>query len=76
MASLECPVLAEIQRESERSRKKWGTYRSTHEVYGVLCEEMKELLDEIHADRLGGARREALQIAAVAYRFARDGWER
>jgi hypothetical protein len=42
----------------------------------VLCEEMKEMLDAIHANDDLGARREAMQIAAVAYRFARDGWSR
>jgi hypothetical protein len=69
-------VLAQIRREAAASEDKWGAYRSTHEVYGVLCEEMKEMLDAIHANDDLGARREAMQIAAVAYRFARDGWSR
>lgn len=62
--------------EMNRSRAKWGPYRSTHEAYGVLCEEMKELLDAIHADDNRAARAEALQIAAVALRFAIEGWKR
>lgn len=53
-----------------------GAFRSPHEAYGVLAEEMMEFLDAIHANNTDAARREALQIAAVAYRFARDGWER
>ena len=69
-------TLHEIGEEAERARKKWGPFRSSHEAYGVLAEEMAELLEAIHANEDLCARREALQVAAVAYRFARDGWER
>ena len=55
---------------------KWGPFRSPHEAYGVLAEEVAELLDAIHANDIDKARAEALQVAAVAYRFARDGFER
>lgn len=62
--------------EASLARAKYGPYRSPHEAYGVLAEEMMELLQAIHANDDEGSRREALQVAAVAFRFARDGWER
>lgn len=43
--------------------------RSPHEGYGILCEEMKELLDEIHSGDPLSQQVEALQIAAVALRY-------
>ncbi|HKX46174.1 MAG TPA: hypothetical protein VJP77_05690 [Planctomycetota bacterium] len=69
-------MAARLVMEMNASREKWGPYRSTHEVYGVLCEEMKELLDAIHDNDDEGARHEAMQIAAVALRFSVEGWER
>ncbi len=62
--------------ESANGRKWYGPYRSMHEAYGVLAEEMMELLDAIHDNNEVAARHEAMQIAAVAYRFYRDGCER
>ena len=62
--------------EARGAYQKWGAYRSEHEAYGVLAEEMKELLDAIHANDHAAGRREALQIAAVAFRYALEGFER
>ncbi|MFI5401338.1 MAG: hypothetical protein ACHQ1G_00150 [Planctomycetota bacterium] len=69
-------AVSRLVAEMDSARAKWGAYRSTHEVYGVLSEEMEELLDAIHADDDRAARAEALQIAAVALRFAVEGWKR
>lgn len=69
-------TLAAIREEAAESRAKYGPYRSVAEAYGVLSEEMYELLVAMHANDDKQARAEALQIAAVAYRFARDGWFR
>ena len=65
-----------ILADAEASRAKWGNYRSLHEAYGVLAEEMAELFDAVRADDTEGARREAIQIAACAYKLARYGWVR
>lgn len=48
----------------------FGPPTSAHEGYGVLCEEVKELLDAIHANDRGAVEREACQVAAVALRLA------
>jgi len=48
---------------------KYGDFASTHEGYGVLCEEMKELLDAIHQNDRRQVEREAIQVAAVALRI-------
>ena len=44
-------------------------YHSTHEGYGVLAEEVAELLDAIRANDIRSCRDEAVQVAAVAVRF-------
>lgn len=69
-------TIYELEAEAERSREKWGTYRSTHEAYGVLCEEMHELLEAIQANDDAAVKLEALQVAAVAFRLASEGWMR
>lgn len=50
--------------------QRFGPFKSTHEGYGVLCEEKKELLDAIHANDREAVEREACQVAAVALRLA------
>lgn len=42
-------------------------YASSHEFLGVLLEEVRELMDDIHADKI--PEHEAAQIAAVCVRF-------
>ena len=51
---------------------KYGPYASPHEFLGVLDEELHELLTAIHANDWDEARREALDIAAVALKFASE----
>jgi len=58
--------------EAHKAKKRYGHFRSTHEAYGVLSEEMAELLDEIRANNIDGIRRESIQIAAVALRLANE----
>lgn len=54
----------------------WPPYNSAHEGYGVLLEEVDELWDHVKTNQkrrdIGAMRKEALQIAACAIRFARD----
>ena len=61
-----------IVSEALRSERKYGCFRSTHEAYGVLAEEMAELLDAIRANDLDAVRVEAVQVSAVAMRLANE----
>lgn len=63
-------MLESIRLEATVADEKYGPYTSTHEAYGVLAEEMAELLDAIRANDLREVRTEARQVAAVAYRLA------
>ena len=65
-----------VEQEATSSFRKWGHYRSEHEAYGVLCEEMHELLEAIHKNDADAVRAEAMQVSAVAYRLASEGWRR
>ena len=49
---------------------KYGHFTSTHEAYGVLVEEVDELLDEIRSNNCEGVINEAIDVAAVAMRLA------
>jgi len=69
-------VLDDMIADARESFKRWGPYRSTHEAYGVIREELDEMFDAIRANDDDAARAEALQVAACAFRFALDGWRR
>lgn len=60
--------------ELSRARKHHSRFNSAHEGYAVILEELDELKEEVwkkSADRdVGQMRREAIQIAAMALRFA------
>ncbi len=59
-----------IVREYSRSRKKFPAFHSRHESYAVLLEEVDELWEEIkHPIGQGGAKDEAIQVAAMALAF-------
>jgi hypothetical protein len=60
----------EILRQIEYAQRRFGDMASAHEAYGVLLEEVAELLDAIRANNAHLARDEALQVAAVAIRLA------
>ena len=63
-------VLASIEREYNRARKKHPhLLRSSHEGYGVLKEEVDEAWDEIKGNRIGLAKEEMVQVAAMALAF-------
>lgn len=64
--------LADVWLESNRSRRRYGPYRSSHEGYGVLAEEVDELLEAIRANDLSAVRNEAIQVASVALRIASE----
>jgi NTP pyrophosphatase (non-canonical NTP hydrolase) len=60
----------QLQAEIARADARYGPFRSSHEGYGVLAEEVAELLDAIRANDAPSIVREATQVAAVAMRLA------
>ena len=63
-------VMDEVRVEMSNAAAKFGAPTSAHESYGVLAEEMAELLEAIRANKQESVRAEALQVAAVALRLA------
>lgn len=64
-------VLAELQ----QAMKNWPPFNSMHEGYGVMLEEFqKELFEHVCTNQkrrdLNAAYKEAIQVAAMAMRFA------
>ena len=58
-----------ILAEFKRARTKFAPMRGTHEGYAVILEELDEAWDEIKANNLPKARKEMLQVAAMALAF-------
>ena len=58
--------------EALQAQKRYGPFRSTHEAYGVLCEEVSELLFAIRENNIDSIRHEAMQVASVALRLANE----
>lgn len=60
--------------ELVKAREKWPRFNSAHEGYGVLLEEVDELWEHVKTNQkrrdLRAMRKEAIQIAAMALRFA------
>lgn len=67
-------IANEVIAELERATEKFGSFKSSHEGYCVLLEEVDELWDEVKANRgrTADARSEAIQIAAMAIRYVLD----
>ena len=65
-------LFAEIEALIDKADARYGPFTSTHEGYGVLAEEVAETLEAVRANSLQATRREALQVAAVALRLARE----
>lgn len=63
-------VMKEIDDQIVGAEKRFGPFTSSHEAYGVLAEEVAELLDAIRANASESVRYEAIQVAAVASRIA------
>jgi hypothetical protein len=62
--------------ELERAQSLHPAFTSPHEGYAVILEELDELWDEVRASKPGSGRdamrKEAIQVAAMALRFAHD----
>ncbi len=67
-------VMSQVADELQQAMKHWPAFNSAHEGYGVLKEEFDELWDEIKINQkrrdIDKMRREAIQVAAMAIRFA------
>ena len=57
------------QEEAFHAIGKFKPFNSSHEGFAVLKEEVDELWEEIKRNNIEGARREAIQVAAMALRF-------
>ena len=60
--------------EVEKAERNWPPYNSAHEGFAVLKEEVDELWDHVKMKQqnrnLAAMKNEAIQVAAVAIRFA------
>lgn len=63
-------LIEEIQTEANRAEMRFGPFSSSHEGYGVLAEEVAELLSAIRSNKIESIRYEAIQVSAVAMRIA------
>ena len=63
-------TVAQVQIEARNAEDKYGDFSSTHEAFGVLAEEVSELLDAIRRNDLANVAKESAQVSAVAMRLA------
>jgi hypothetical protein len=68
----ECGIVREVLAELHRATEKHGPYKSAHEGFAVIYEEVDELWDEVKANDPRRARAEAIQVASTAIRFLMD----
>lgn len=70
-------ALAAVRREYLRAIEKFPQFNSGHEGYAVIQEEVDELWDDVKSNAPREvAKKEAIQIAAMAVRFVTDISER
>ncbi len=66
----------QIANEAARAAQKFGVFHSTHEGYGVITEEYRELEREIFKKQseydVSKMRTEAIHLGAMALRFIYD----
>ncbi|MDH4163300.1 MAG: hypothetical protein OEW15_11525 [Nitrospirota bacterium] len=69
-------IFEEIEAEAVTGREKYGAFNSAHEGFAVLQEEVDELKQHVWTNQskrdLGGMKKEAMQVAAMAVRFAAE----
>jgi len=67
-------VLEDVERELDTAMSNWPPFNSAHEGWGVLSEEVCELWEHVKTKQknrdLEAMRRECIQVAAMAVRFA------
>jgi molybdopterin biosynthesis enzyme len=65
-------ALVRVTVEFMRAAGKFPPFNSAHEGYAVLAEEVDELWDAVKANDNDHARKEAVQVGAMAIRFLCD----
>lgn len=69
-------AVAEVKREVETATANWLPFNSAHEGFAVLAEEVDELWAHVKTNQkrrdLVAMRKEAIQVAAMAIRFAAE----
>ena len=65
-----------ISNELAMASDKYPPFKSDHEGYAVILEELDEMWDAIKGNDASGARAEAVQVAAMAIRFIQDSMAR
>lgn len=69
-------ALQEISNERDRAKANWPPFNSAHEGFAVLLEEVDELRAHVWTNQrrrdLPAMRTEAIQVAAMALRFAEE----
>jgi hypothetical protein len=65
-------AMTAIIAEFTNASNKFGRFTSTHEGLGVVLEEYEEFKDEVKANNVQDACKEAVQLAAMAMRFVVD----
>lgn len=63
-------ILGRVMVQANYASDRYGPFTSSHEGYGVLAEEVAELLEAIRANDREAVEREACQVSAVALRIA------
>ncbi len=67
-------TLANIQAELFKAQTQWPAFNSAHEGFAILKEEVDELWEHVKTNQkkrdLLAMRKEAIQVAAMAARFA------
>ena len=67
---------AEIEIELNEAMTNWPSFNSAHEGFSVLKEEVDELWEHVKVNQrkrdIKAMRKEAIQVAAMAMRFALD----
>lgn len=58
-----------IVEEYYKAREKFNKQSGPHEGYAIILEELDELWDAVKANDIEHARREAVQVAAMAMAF-------
>ena len=69
-------VFTDVMSELEKAVDAYPAFNSAHEGFGILKEEVDELWDEVKVKQgardINKMRQEAIQVAAMAIRFAVD----
>src|SRR5581483_5738883 len=63
---------AQLLAEAASARRRFAPFNSSHEGYAVIAEELDELWDDVKANDVEHAIREAIQVGAMAIRFVAD----